>query len=126
MCVHVFPSAEEDNFGEPLAPEITHPLQGLEAQDGSLARFECRIHGNPMPSITWFHESTVIAPSPDFLQFYDEDNLCSLIIKEVFPEDTGRYTVVAKNHLGTATSSAELVVFEGMDGTEPAMGLRCS
>lgn len=112
MCFTI-PSPEEDNFGEPSAPEITQPLAELQAQDGSLVRFECRIHGNPIPSITWFHESTVITPSPDFLQFFDEDNLCSLVIKEIFPEDTGRYTVVAKNPLGTATSSAELIVTEG-------------
>ena len=72
--------------------------------------FECVISGNPKPLIGWFHEVSVVEQSPEFMQFYDEDQLCSLVIKETYPEDTGRYTVVAKNKFGTATCAADLVV----------------
>ena len=91
-------------------PVITQTLKSLTVQDGNTARLECNVTGRPRPNISWFHESTLIEPSPDFMQFYDNDNLCSLVIKEVFPEDTGKYTVAAKNVLGTTTSSAELLV----------------
>ena len=85
-----------------------------------MARLECRVTGRPPPVICWFRDSVRIEPAPDFLQFYDEeDAVCSLVIREVFPEDTGRYTVVAKNPAGTASCSAELVVLEGK-----ASGLR--
>lgn len=39
--------------------------------------------------------------------------MATLIIKEVFPEDAGTFTVVAKNSSGFASSSAELIV-EGL------------
>lgn len=42
--------------------------------------------------------------------FYDEDNTATLIIKEVFPEDAGTFTCVAKNSAGFASSTTELTV----------------
>lgn len=42
--------------------------------------------------------------------FYDEDNVSTLIIREVFPEDAGTFTCVAKNAAGFASSTTELVV----------------
>ena len=42
--------------------------------------------------------------------FYDEDNVATLIIREVFPEDAGTFTCVAKNTAGFASSTTELYV----------------
>lgn len=42
--------------------------------------------------------------------FYDEDNVATLIIREVFPEDGGMFTCVAKNAAGFASSTTELIV----------------
>ena len=89
------------------------PLTSQCIIDGCLARLECKVSGTPRPVVVWFRDSVRIEPAPEFLQFYDDDNLCSLVIKEVFPEDTGRYTVIAKNVAGTASCSAELVILEG-------------
>ncbi len=109
---HFFPPAGDVEF-EPTEPEIRRPLESQMVKDGSSARLECLISGDPKPNIAWFKESSLIAASEDFLQFYDDDNQCSLVIREVYPEDTGKYTVVAKNPSGVATSSADLVIEEG-------------
>lgn len=42
--------------------------------------------------------------------YYDEDNVATLIISEVFPEDAGTFTCVAKNAAGFASSTTELIV----------------
>ena len=42
--------------------------------------------------------------------YYADDNKATLVIKEVFPEDAGTFTCVAKNCVGYASSSAELIV----------------
>lgn len=42
--------------------------------------------------------------------YYDEDNVATLIISEVFPEDAGTFTCVAKNTAGFASSTTELIV----------------
>ena len=106
FCVYIAEALE----GEPQPPAITRPLASQHVRDGTPAILECSISGNPKPLITWFHECSVVEQSDDFMQFYDEERLCSLVIKETYPEDTGRYTVVAKNSHGTVTCSADLVV----------------
>ena len=98
---------------EPTEPDIRRGLTSQSVPDGSTARLECLISGDPKPNVTWFKEGTLLPPSDDFLQFHDDDNMISLVIKEVYPEDAGTYTVVAKNPSGTAQSSAGLVVEEG-------------
>ena len=87
----------------------------LTVHDGGTAYFECQVTGDPKPNIAWFHESTKIKLTEDFEQSYDDDCLCTLWIKEVYPEDAGKYTVAAKNPHGTATCAAELMVHEGSD-----------
>lgn len=42
--------------------------------------------------------------------YYDDDNVATLVIKEVFPEDAGTFTCVAKNASGFASNTTELTV----------------
>ncbi|PRD32999.1 UNVERIFIED_CONTAM: sls [Trichonephila clavipes] len=58
--------------------------------------------------------------------FYDDDNVTTLIIREVFPEDAGTYTVVAKNAAGFSSTSAELVVEASDHGTDTYPSSRLS
>lgn len=92
-------------FYEQMSEQYTH--------DGGTARFVCKVTGSPSPTISWFHDSTLVYPSDDFHQSY-EDNKAVLEFKEIFPEDTGLYSAVAKNSAGHAISSAELYVKEGL------------
>lgn len=113
-------------------------MQPKHVPDGATVQFECKVVGNPRPQITWFRQTAIIKPSHDFqvpnldcfilwfisthlglfciylffcLQiFYDDDNVATLIISEVFPEDAGTFTCVAKNAAGFASSTTELVV----------------
>ena len=77
---------------------------------GNQFEFVCKVEGNPRPQITWFRQTAIIKPSQDFQIFYYDDNKATLVIKEVFPEDAGTFTCVAKNCVGFASSSAELGV----------------
>ena len=100
-------------LGCPSVPEFIQPLHDQTVTDGDRISLDCYVTGNPRPYIAWFHESSLVQPTTDFMQFYDEDNLCSLVINDVFPEDAGKYTVVAKNPYGTVTCSAQIVVRAG-------------
>lgn len=85
-------------------------MQPQHTPDGYTIQFECKVEGTPRPAITWFRQTQIIKPSQDFQIYYDEDNVATLIIREVFPEDAGTFTCVAKNTAGFASTSTELVV----------------
>jgi hypothetical protein len=93
-----------------FAPKITDKVKSQKSPDGAQVEFVCRVEGQPRPQITWFRQTAIIKPSPDFQIYYDDNNLATLVIKEVFPEDAGTFTCVAKNCVGFASSSAELIV----------------
>lgn len=103
-------------FAEPrpeersIAPRFIEKLQPQRIQDGYTVQFECQVEGIPRPQITWFRQTAVIKPSEDFQMYYDEDNVATLVISEVFPEDAGTFTCVAKNAAGFASSTTELIV----------------
>ena len=93
-----------------IAPYFESKVQSIKAQDGTEVQFECKVFGVPRPIITWFRQTAPIKATPDFQMIYDENNVASLRITEVFPEDAGTFTCVAKNSAGFASSCAELVV----------------
>lgn len=85
-------------------------MQPIHTADGYTIQFECKVEGFPRPQITWFRQTAIIKPSQDFQMYYDDDNVATLIIREVFPEDAGTFTCVAKNSAGFASSTTELTV----------------
>lgn len=93
-----------------MAPRFIEKLQPQRIQDGYTVQFECQVEGIPRPQITWFRQTAIIKPSEDFQMYYDEDNVATLVISEVFPEDAGTFTCVAKNAAGFASSTTELIV----------------
>lgn len=92
------------------APRFIEKLQPIHTPDGYTIQFECKVEGFPRPQIAWFRQTAIIKQSQDFQMFYDEDNVATLIIREVFPEDGGMFTCVAKNAAGFASSTTELIV----------------
>lgn len=95
---------------KPIAPRFIEKLQPIHTPDGYTVQFECKVEGNPRPQIAWFRETAIIKPSQDFQMFFDDDNVATLIIREVFPEDAGKFTCVAKNAAGFTSSTTELIV----------------
>ncbi|XP_036918551.1 myopalladin-like, partial [Sturnira hondurensis] len=105
--------------GKPIiaAPVFTKMLQNLSASEGQLVVFECRVKGAPSPRVEWYREGTLIEDSPDFriLQkkprsMAEPEEICTLVIAEVFAEDSGCFTCTASNKYGTVSSIAQLDV----------------
>lgn len=109
----MFACLDEEVVGDPQVPDVVQPVQSITARDGDGVQFSCMIVGNPQPDIAWFHSAKLIRPSAEFQPTYDSSSgVCCLDIREAFPEDIGRYTVVARNCFGSATSSADLSIRE--------------
>ncbi|XP_030058995.1 myopalladin isoform X2 [Microcaecilia unicolor] len=105
--------------GKPIiaAPVFTKMLQDLTASESQLVVFECRVKGAPSPKVEWHREGTLIEDSPDFriLQkkprsMSEPEEICTLVITEVFSEDSGTFTCTASNKYGTVSSTAHLTV----------------
>ncbi|XP_059421606.1 myopalladin isoform X1 [Carassius carassius] len=99
------------------APVFTKDLQDVLAVESQLIVLECRVKGIPSPKVDWYREGTLIEDSPDFriLQkkprsMAESEEICTLVIAEVFPEDSGTFTCIASNKYGTVSSTAELRV----------------
>lgn len=58
--------------------------------------------------------------------YYDDDNVATLVIREVFPEDAGTFTCVAKNAAGFASSTTELTVDSTSDHERSELNSRKS
>ncbi|XP_029140287.1 kalirin [Protobothrops mucrosquamatus] len=102
------------NFIQEVAPEFLVPLVDITCLLGDTVMLQCKICGRPKPTITW--------KGPD-QNMLDNDNSTSAItvtscesgditlkICNVMPQDSGIYTCVATNELGTASTSATVKV----------------
>ncbi|XP_056351269.1 myopalladin isoform X1 [Oenanthe melanoleuca] len=115
--------------GRPIiaAPVFTKMLQDISASEGQLVVFECRVKGAPSPKVEWYREGTLIEDSPDFriLQkkprsMAEPEEICTLVIAEVFSEDSGSFTCTASNKYGTVSSIARLTVKAAEDSSSAA------
>lgn len=72
-------------------------------------RFSVQFTGAPAPQVSWFREGFEIQTSRDF-QIMTTATRSTLYIPEVFPEDTGMFTVKINNANGMAQCKAMLSV----------------
>uniref|UniRef100_A0A7M4EYL6 Palladin n=1 Tax=Crocodylus porosus TaxID=8502 RepID=A0A7M4EYL6_CROPO len=91
------------------APIFTKELQNSTASEGQVVVLECRVRGTPPVHVKWFRQDMEIQDSPDF-RILQKKEICTLVIAETFPEDSGTFTCTAANEYGSATSSAQLTV----------------
>lgn len=92
---------------ETAPPNFIQRLQSMTARQGSKVRLDVRVTGIPTPVVKFYREGAEIQSSPDF-QIVQDGDLYSLIIAELFMEDSGTFSVTATNSVGRATSTAEL------------------
>lgn len=70
---------------------------------------ECKVEGNPLPTVQWFKNDVCIDNSPDYVITYNNGEAV-LRFEEVFLEDQAEYCCKAANQLGTDLCSAKLTV----------------
>uniref|UniRef100_UPI00358F321D myopalladin isoform X2 n=1 Tax=Myxine glutinosa TaxID=7769 RepID=UPI00358F321D len=107
VCTQAAGVVEGDEELQP--PHFTHRLKSREVPEGSRVQLDCRLSGNPTPVIRWFCEGKRVEDSPD-MQILVQGDLHCLIIAEAFQEDTGRYTCIASNAVGSDSTSAEVYI----------------
>ncbi|KAG7174094.1 Titin-like 21, partial [Homarus americanus] len=101
---------EGEGAEEAEPPAFSPPLTPIRVMDGEEVRFSCKVTGKPMPKLTWFQNGRPIGHHREVRLTQTPDGRAGLQILEVFPEDEGDYTCIARNKAGEARTTANLCV----------------
>jgi Immunoglobulin I-set domain len=85
-----------------LAPE-------MRKHEGQVARFEVHVAGSPEPDVYWYKDTILLKNTPD-TRLTSESGVHTLVIPEIFPEDSGLYKCVTRNQIGSDESVCRLII----------------
>ena len=94
------------------SPKFVSPLKGTNVVlEGQRAHFECRVEpqNDPKMSVQWFFNGQVLQASSRIQTFHDFGYV-ALDINDARKEDSGTYTLVATNVLGSQQAEVQLNV----------------
>ncbi|RWS28780.1 Titin-like protein, partial [Leptotrombidium deliense] len=100
---------KSDFEGELIAPKFVEKARDQYIREGESFTFAYKLIGNPRPQVTWYKQSNFLMSTENVKIIYENDT-CSLTFKRAYFEDSGTYSIVAKNIAGFAASTAELIV----------------
>ncbi|XP_032885273.1 myotilin isoform X1 [Amblyraja radiata] len=107
------------------APVFTKCLQDVTSPKSQLVVLECRVQGSSPLSVQWYKEEKLIKDSADFRILRKKacltavpEEVCTLVITEAFPEDSGLYNCVATNRNGATSCCGQLTVYSDNKGTQ--------
>ena len=87
-----------------VAPQIATQPQGGPVIEGQNVNLFCNASGNPVPTITWTRNGSVLTSSVPRISFGAESR--ELTITSINRADSGEYRCVANNSEGNVTSDA--------------------
>ncbi|VDM63858.1 unnamed protein product, partial [Angiostrongylus costaricensis] len=85
---------------------VTRTQYGFRTLQESSAKMCLKVTGYPLPDITWYKDDVQLHEDQRHTFYSDEDGFFALTIDPVQVEDTGRYTCMATNEYGQASTSA--------------------
>lgn len=105
-----------------VSPTYVKCLHDVSTLKGQLVVLECRVRGTPPLQISWYREDKQIIDSADLRilrkkasSAFIPEELCTLVITEACPEDSGIFKCIASNQFGTVTCSAMLEVYTDLE-----------
>lgn len=120
--IHIGPQSVErpEEFNSLEAPKFARELAGkIEVMENERVHFEARIlpANDVKMTVEWYHNGNPLPAAHRFHPMFDFGYV-ALDLLYAYPQDSGTYTLVARNELGEARSNVELVV-----GTEKVLYL---
>ncbi|XP_066526079.1 immunoglobulin superfamily member 22-like [Hoplias malabaricus] len=97
-----------------VKPGFLLPLKDHAVRRGNDCTMSCAFFGYPMPQVSWFKEDMSISDNPRYWQS-SADGVCTLTIPTCTAKDSGHYTLLVENKLGSAKCQCSLVVFDKDD-----------
>lgn len=84
-----------------IPPSFLTTIQNATTNAGQLVRFDARINGSKPLDVYWLKNGKKITPDIRY-KTLEEDEIYTLLILEVVPDDSGKYECVAINSAGEA------------------------
>ncbi|XP_029312068.1 myosin light chain kinase, smooth muscle-like isoform X2 [Cottoperca gobio] len=91
-------------------PRFQQALKDATLPKGATAQLQCVVNGYPQPEVKWLQNEKLVTESGRVTMEQHEDGLCSLVLADLEPSDSGVYVCRAGNKLGEAMCSAKLKV----------------
>lgn len=111
--VNIIEPFEIEEVMEFISPRFIEKAESVRLMDGDKLVLQAIVQGSPRPKVEWHHDGSIVHESKDIFTQQDNSGLCTLTIKEVFPEDGGEYVCAATNQIGEALSRC-IVTVDGM------------
>ncbi|XP_065205200.1 peroxidasin homolog [Planococcus citri] len=100
-------------------PKITKSFNNIIIDSGSVtAELKCVAVGNPTPVVSWYKDNKEIASNTKFTL---KENNTVLKIEKATKDDSGTYSCVAKNELGSAEHENEVIIVRTEDSRAPVI-----
>ena len=93
------------------APMFKTSLEPAHVTEGQEAKFVVEFDAEPAPAVKWFRYSFPVENSDDF-KVINETNKSTLIIKQTCLDDSGIFTCLIENLVGSSKASTNLTVVE--------------
>lgn len=109
---------------ETKTPQFVKSLENVEVIDGQEVMLFCVITGQPMPTITWYHNNKNIAKNEEYVFTYDrQTGHIYLVILDCLADDEGEFRCVATNAAGQAVTQCNLRILpqDGSKTLSPAV-----
>uniref|UniRef100_A0A3Q0TA51 Myotilin n=1 Tax=Amphilophus citrinellus TaxID=61819 RepID=A0A3Q0TA51_AMPCI len=104
------PVYNQQYSGSGVAPTFVKCLHDVCTVKGQLVVLECRLRGTPPLQVMWYREDEQILDSDDFRILRKKassasvpEELCTLVITEAFPEDSGLFKCVVHNAFASSS-----------------------
>ena len=106
--------------GGGVKPTFTERPVIRQSDEGTKIIFQCRLAGEPKPSLTWYHGEKKVEESGRIKMSVKLDKkmyyLCCLEISNVEAGDAGQYKAIAKNDSGESQATINLTFEESLAG----------
>ncbi|XP_059620294.1 muscle M-line assembly protein unc-89-like, partial [Phlebotomus argentipes] len=96
-----------------MQPQFTMRLRDRRVQVTFPVRLTCQCIGLPLPEVVWFKNGKEVEQNDRF-NVWNENNFYTLEILRTTLDDGGRYTVTARNEMGSVSCHCNLVVDKGI------------
>ncbi|XP_077997326.1 protein Obscurin-like [Glandiceps talaboti] len=91
-------------------PKFITDLEDQNVKAGTSLRIDCRVGGIPEPDIFWYKDDIFVQETANVQVLFEGEDTCGLIFLKATMEDTGEYTIKAKNVAGECSCSCIIMV----------------